>query len=108
MNSVDYLEKLALRNLAYEDIRTKVIDYCIENKIEDHDLMSDLFIIGFLFEARKQNEILTEQDIIILLGEDDNEDEDSDNLHTTYVLDDDDSNKSLQELLDNTVKNFYE
>ena len=99
----EYLEKIKQRNLAYEEIRTQVIQYILKKDIKDYNISTDLFIVGFLFEARRQGEVLNEKDICILLGEDDEQFEEDSGYLDTFVLDYTNFDMSLEELLDATV-----
>lgn len=103
-DSIEYLEHLKQRNLAYEKIRQKVIKYLFKKEIKDYNLSTDLFILAFLFEAKKQGEILNERDICILLGEDDSSFNDEISLLETFNLTEDHNDMSLEELLDLTVE----
>lgn len=102
-DGANYLESIRDRNLAYEEIRTSVINYLITNDISDYSITTDLFIVAFLFEARQRNETLTEKDICILLGEDDEEFESNTYLCDTFVLDEYHADMSLTEVLDLTL-----
>lgn len=102
---IEYLERIKQRNLAYEEVRTDVIKYLFKKEIKDNTLTTDLFIIAFLFEAKKQGETLSEKDICILLGEDDSEFEEDFSVLDTFTLVEGHEDMSLEEVLDLTVEN---
>ena len=103
--SIEYLERIKHRNLAYEEVRTRVVKYLFNKEIKDYNLSTDLFIIAFLFEAKKQGEVLSEKDICILLGEDDSGYEEDFSVLETFTLVEGHEDMSLEEVLDLTVKN---
>ena len=104
-DSVDYLAGIGERMIAYDVIRSKIADYVLENDINDMDLVTDLFVVGFIWEAANRGEILLESELTMLLGADDNFDEDQE--FNTYVLDDDNIDLTLEELLDRTIESYY-
>lgn len=104
-----YLEKLIKRNEAYDEVRGEVISFILENKIENADLCTDLFVIGFLYQSRKLNEDLTAKDICILLGEND-DDFDNENPFLNQVerklTETLSADLTLRELMEVTVDSF--
>lgn len=92
-----YLQNIADRMLDYDAVRNEVSAYILEKNIESLDLMTDLLISGFLWKANLRDEVLTEADIEIFLGNDE-EIEYEDNLE--YILEEDWTRYSLEELLD--------
>lgn len=104
--NINYLNNIAKKTFAYDEVRTDVIEYLLINKIKDMDLATNLFVIGFLWEANRQNEILTDEDLLVLLDAEDELDVDEFDEFREYFLDDDDQELTLKELLDKTVENF--
>lgn len=104
-DNIDYLKQIQERTIAYDDVRADVLDYVLENQIKNSDLATNLFIMGFLYEAHCRNELLTDQDINLFLGITEDIGMNSDELKT-YKLDETQTDLDLYELLDLTVKNF--
>lgn len=102
----EYLARIQERAIAYDNTRAEVLEYVLLNRIKNNRLITNLFIIGFLHEANFRNEILSEQDLNILLGIDDDDDNFIYNEENTYFLEKSQKNLTLQELLEYTVKNF--
>lgn len=102
--NLDYLEGIKNKVIEYDDIRSDVLGYVLENEINDLDLVTDLFVIGFLWQAHRRKEILTDEDIIMML--DSEEDIGSADLeeYRAYFLDETHHNLTLEELLDLTVE----
>ena len=105
-DSLDYLAGIGERMVAYDVIRSTIAEYVLENGIDDLDLATDLFVVGFIWEAAQRGEVLLESELTMLLGADENFDEDQE--FNTYILDDDNIDLSLEELLDRTVDSYYE
>jgi len=105
-DSLDYLAGIGERMVAYDVIRSTIAEYVLENDIDDLDLATDLFVVGFIWEAAQRGEVLLESELTMLLGADENFDEDQE--FNTYILDDDNIDLSLEELLDRTVDSYYE
>jgi len=102
--NIDYLNSISERMLAYDEIRGDVFSYILENRITDNDLVTDLFIIGFLYKAHRRTEIITEEELAILLG--DPNDQDGVYTKNEIYLSDDKTELSFGELLDYTVENY--
>lgn len=93
----EFLNEIKERMLDYDDTRNDVMTFIFENKIQDLELMTDLFISGFLWKASVRDEVLTESDIELLLG---NEFDDIDfNEDLEYILEEDWSKLDLEQLL---------
>jgi hypothetical protein len=104
-DSIDYLKQIQERTLAYDDVRADVLEYVIENRIQNSELTTNLFIMGLLHEANCRNELLTDTDINLFLGIA----EDIGNRSVqpvTYKLEQSQTGLDLFELLDLTVRNF--
>lgn len=104
-DSIDYLKSIQERMLDYDDTRSDVLGYILENEIKDGELATHLFIMGFLLKASYREEELSEQELNMLLGSDEESEYvfDSDK---TFMLDESQCNLDLDELLDLIVKNF--
>ena len=103
--STDYLKNIQERMIAYDNIRSDVLEYVLTNEIKDGELVTHLFIMGFLLEAHHRGEELSEQELNMFLGVD----EETDNIfdvNRTYILDESQSDLDLIDLLDLTVENF--
>lgn len=106
--SSNYLQNIADRMIAYDGIREYVSEFAAEKEIDDEDLALSLLIVGFLWEAKKRDEVLREEDLNLLLGvEEDDEYTYGDSDHNLrYYLDDDQGDLELDELLDLTYYDF--
>lgn len=107
IENVEYLKKLAERVEFYFDIRTKAIDYYGEykqnvSKFERFSLLESLIITGVVWASHRRNELLTEEDVYILLGIN------ADSLYTKTILTlhPDLQELTLQELFEKTTENF--
>lgn len=104
-DTIDYLKSIQERMLDYDDTRSDVLGYILENEIKDGELATHLFIMGFLLKAAHREEELSEQELNMLLGSDE-ETEYTFDLSKTFMLDESQTDLELDELLDLTVKNF--
>lgn len=101
MQASEYLDNIGERMEAYDEVRNKILSYIIKNKLQDSDLCTDLFCIGFLHEAFRRDEVLTELDLAMFLGvEDDDEFIESTNSMQFLTLGDEYQELTLLELLD--------
>jgi len=66
-DSLEYLRDLGVRALAYEEVRSEVIGFILENQVKDEMMATDLFIMGFIWLAHHRKETLTDHDILLLL-----------------------------------------
>jgi hypothetical protein len=101
METLEYLREIGDRMQDYDQVRGYVLSYILKHKINDSNLCTDLFCMGFLHKAYQRNEVLTEIDIAMLIGADGDEEflDDTDYLQF-LTLDEEYSNYSLLELLD--------
>lgn len=97
--NLEYLTSIKDRVLAYDEIRSQVVEFLLNKKISDVDLATDLFVIGFLWEAHHRGEVLTDDDLIMFLDGDDLEPIEFDDMKE-YHLDEDQAELELEELLD--------
>jgi hypothetical protein len=104
--NLDYLNDIAEKAIAYDEVRMTVVEYLLTNQIKDIDLATNLFVIGFLWEASKRNEILTDEDLCMFLDADEDISIEEIDEYKEYYLDEKESSLSLKELLDKTVENF--
>lgn len=104
-DSIEYLNGIQERMIAYDDVRSDVLDYVLTNEIQNGELATHLFIMGFLLEAHHRGEELTEQEVNMFLGTDEEFDYFYD-TNKTFILDESQCDLNLEELLDLTVKNF--
>ena len=105
--SADYLKALADRAIAYDGIREYVLDFITDRNIFDEDTTLGLLVIGFLWEADKRHEVLTEDEVNLLLGVEEDEEFTLDDMepNVRFELDSDRADLKLNELLDLT---YYE
>lgn len=103
--NLDYLNSISDRVIAYDDVRAQVVEFLLNNKISDVDLATDLFIMGFLWEAHHREETLTDDDLIMFLDGDDDLEPIEYNDQKEYILEDDQAEMDLVDLLELTVKN---
>lgn len=104
--NLDYLNDIAEKAIAYDEVRMTVVEYLLTNQIKDIDLATNLFVIGFLWEASKRNEILTDEDLCMFLDAEEDISIEEIDEYKEYYLDEKESSLSLKELLDKTVENF--
>jgi hypothetical protein len=102
--NIDYLNRIAERMTEYDNVRGEVVSYILQNSIKDIALCTDLFIIGFLYKAYHRNEVITEEELAVLLG--DSNDQDETFSKNAIVLSEEKSELSFGELLDSTVENY--
>ena len=102
--NIDYLNRIAERMAAYDSIRGEVLSYILTNSIKDIALCTDLFIIGFLYEAYRRGETITEEELAVLLGDSDDQGETF--SKNAIALSEDKAELSFGELLDSTVENY--
>lgn len=104
--NLDYLSNIKDRVLAYDDIRAQVVEFLLTNKVKDIDLATDLFIIGFLWEANQRGETLNDDDLIMFLdGGDELEPIDPSEIRE-YHLEEEQGAMSLEEILAFTLSNY--
>jgi len=102
--NIDYLNRIAERMAAFDDIRGQVLSYILTNSIEDIALCTDLFVVGFLHEAYHRGESITEEELAVLLGD---SDDDNDVFSKNAIsLSEEKAELSFGELLDCTVENY--
>ena len=106
--AAEYLNSLAERMVAYDEVRLYTLDYIGDLGIEDAELILSLLVMSFLWKSRQRNEELREDELNLLLGVDEN---DHFNLsdtdpNVTVTLDDDQACLSLDAVLDQTVNEF--
>lgn len=101
--NIDYLNRIAERMAAYDNVRGNVVSYILQNSIKDIALCTDLFIVAFLYKAHQRNEVITEEELAVLLG--DGNDQDETFSKNVIVLSDEKTELSFGELLDYTVEN---
>lgn len=104
-DSIEYLNGIQERMIAYDDVRADVLDYVLTNEVKNSELITHLFIMGFLLEAHCRGEELSEQELNMFLGVDEELDYFYD-VNKIYILDESQSDLELEELLDLTVENF--
>lgn len=92
----EYLDSIIQRMIDFDNTRNDVTNFILENQIKNLDLMTDLFISGFLYKAHLRGETLTESDIEILLGNEESYDYDED---LEFILDEDWSHLTINEVL---------
>lgn len=100
--NIDYLNNIAERMTAYDNVRGDVVSYILKHGIADIQLCTDLFIVAFLYEAYHRGETITEEDLAVLLGDSD----DTADVYTSneVYLSEDKQELSFGELLDHTVE----
>lgn len=99
-----YLHKLSKRSQLYFDIRKQAIDYIAENHLFDNkELCVSLLLISALWAANKNNEHLTEDDLIIFFSLESTGD---DFVSQPMTLSDEHKHLTLKELQDITVQTF--
>lgn len=98
----DYLFEVSKRVQEYDFVRAKVTEYCVDNKITDLQLTTQLLCMGFLHRAQRRNETLTINDVDVLLGVDD----DSEYGVESLELEEDLQELTLQEILDWTYDDW--
>ena len=100
--SADYLKGIADRMFAYDSIREYVLDFITDRGILDEDITLGLLVIGFLWEAEQRHEVLTEDQVNLLLGVEEDEDWSLDDMDPgiRFQLDEDRADLKLDELLD--------
>ena len=101
-DSAEYLKGIADRMFAYDSIREYVLDFITDRGILDEDITLGLLVIGFLWEAEQRDEVLTEDEVNLLLGVEEDEEWSLDDMDPgiTFQLDDDRADLKLDELLD--------
>jgi hypothetical protein len=101
MQASEYLDNIGERMEAYDEVRSKILKYIIKHKLQDSELCTDLFCMGFLHEAFRRDEVLTEMDLAMFLGVDDDDEFISSVDHVQFLtLGDEYQELSLSELLD--------
>lgn len=103
--NLEYLNSISDRVVAYDDVRAQVIEFLLNNKVSDVDLATDLFVMGFLWEAHHREETLTDDDLIMFLDGDDDLDPIDFNDQKEYILEEDQAEMDLIDLLALTVAN---
>ena len=103
--NLDYLNSISNRVIAYDEIRAQVIEFLLNNKVSDVDLATDLFVMGFLWEAHQREETLTDDDLIMFLDGDEDIDPIDFNDQKEYILEEDQAEMDLIDLLALTVAN---
>jgi hypothetical protein len=105
--SADYLKGIADRMFAYDSIREYVLDFITDRGILDEEITLGLLVIGFLWEAEQRKEVLTEDEVNLLLGVEEDEDFTLDDMepNVRFQIDQDRADLKLDELLDLT---YYE
>jgi len=100
--SAEYLKEIADRMFAYDSIREYVLDFITDRNVDDEEITLGLLVIGFLWEAEQRGEILTEDQVNLLLGVVEDEEFTLDDMDPgiTFQLDEDRADLSLDELLD--------
>lgn len=103
--NLDYLNSISDRVIAYDEIRAQVVEFLLNNKVSDVDLATDLFVMGFLWEAHQREETLTDDDLIMLLDGDEDIDPIDFNDQKEYILEEDQAEMDLIDLLALTIAN---
>jgi hypothetical protein len=98
--NLNYLKNISDKVVEYDNVRAIVMDYILENKIQDVDLATNLFVVGFLWQANKRNDVLTDDDLIMLLDAENDLEEFEIDEFREYFLEDEHKELSLIELLD--------
>lgn len=101
--NVDYLYNLARKNSYYYEIRKKVIQYILKNKITDTTLNVNLILMSAVWAAHQLNDTLTEEDLQIMFNI-----VSKSNAETSQVLklSPQHENLTLKEILDLTVESY--
>ena len=103
--NVDYLNSITERVIDYDEIRALVLEFILDNQIKDIELVTDLFVIGFLWKAHKRNEILSDEDLLLFLDTENEFEPISLEEMNEYELDPEEAEMTLKEILETTVKN---
>lgn len=98
--NLNYLKNISDKVVEYDNVRALVMDYVLENKIQDVDLATNLFVVGFLWQANKRDDVLTDDDLIMLLDAENDLEEFEIDEFREYFLEDEHKELSLLELLD--------
>ena len=104
--NLDYLNSIAERISGYYHVRSHVLEYILDNQIKDIELVTNLFITGFLWHASQREEILTTEELVMFLGAEESYISTDDLEPESFILDEEESKLELEDLLELTVKNF--
>lgn len=104
--NLDYLNSISDRVVAYDEVRAQVVEFLLNNKVSDIDLATDLFVMGFLWEAHRRDETLTDDDLLMFLDSDEDLEPVEYNDQKEYILEDDQAAMELIDLLELTIKNY--
>ena len=97
-----YLENIAERVTYYYEARQVGINFIVNNKIIDNNLIVEVLLITAIWSAYQRDEVLTDEEIAIFFGITPNSD--FDEQHSTVELHPDHAYLTLNELLEMAIE----
>lgn len=99
-----YLENIAERVTYYYEARRTGIEFIVNNKILDNQLIVEVLLITAIWSAYQRQEVLTDEEIGIFFGITPNSGLDDEEHHATVELHPDHTELTLNELLEMTIE----
>lgn len=104
--NLDYLRNLARKNYYYYNTKTKAMHYIARNKITDHNLNINIFLMSALWASHQLNDTLTEEDLKVMFNFSIEEEEEDAISVKILKLSPHHYKLTLKQLLDLTVETF--
>jgi hypothetical protein len=105
MSTLEYLRELGIKAVAYDEVRSDVIAFILENTIRNENIATDLFILAFLWLAERRGEMLTDQDLMMLIDNESDVTSIPTEVINVYRLQEDQVDLELDELLMQSYQN---